>query len=261
LSIDEALSRTEGAETRHYLGDALGNTVALADTGGALSTTYTYAPFGETALTGLPFANAVQYTGRENDGTGLYYYRARYYDPTRSRFVSEDPIGFAGRNLYSYVRNGPLRARDPLGLIEWPLDAPMPWNDDPNWLRTMPCPCPPVPSAPPSASCNDNIAQAENRYDPFWFYDQVRNKGPWDYKQQGPQYQDFGNFNYGAAGRAFGWPPPVLQRAAGLAQQQAGTSSPQWGNWWGGSPYGDDPADQLMIQQGMQYYECRCYKR
>ncbi|MCI0417646.1 MAG: RHS repeat-associated core domain-containing protein, partial [Acidobacteria bacterium] len=36
--------------------------------------------------------NSAQFTGRENDGTGLYYYRARYYHPTLQRFISEDPL-------------------------------------------------------------------------------------------------------------------------------------------------------------------------
>jgi RHS repeat-associated protein len=42
----------------------------------------------------LPSANPAQYTGRENDGTGLYYYRGRYYSPTLQRFASQDPLGF-----------------------------------------------------------------------------------------------------------------------------------------------------------------------
>jgi len=56
-------------------------------------------------------------TGRENDGTGLYFYRARYYSPTFQRFIAQDPIGFAGgnANLYVYAKNNPLRFRDPYG--------------------------------------------------------------------------------------------------------------------------------------------------
>jgi RHS repeat-associated protein len=56
-------------------------------------------------------------SGRENDGTGLYFYRARYYDPTLQRFISEDPIGFGGgqANLYAYVGNSPLNMIDPTG--------------------------------------------------------------------------------------------------------------------------------------------------
>jgi RHS repeat-associated protein len=66
---------------------------------------------------------------RQTESYYRSYFRARYYDPTRSRFVSEDPIGLvAGINRLTYTSNNPLRSRDPLGLIEWPFDAPMPWN-------------------------------------------------------------------------------------------------------------------------------------
>jgi len=60
---------------------------------------------------------AVQFTGRENDATGLHYYRARYYSPTFQRFVAQDPIGFNGGDvdLYSYVRDEPVNGRDPGG--------------------------------------------------------------------------------------------------------------------------------------------------
>jgi RHS repeat-associated protein len=59
-----------------------------------------------------------QYTGRENDSeTGLYYYRARYYDPATGRFLSEDPIGFSGgTEFYAYVRSNPANWTDPSGL-------------------------------------------------------------------------------------------------------------------------------------------------
>ncbi|MGH7966667.1 MAG: RHS repeat-associated core domain-containing protein, partial [Candidatus Binatia bacterium] len=78
-----------------------------------------YAPFGRTTVTGAASSNSQQFTGRENDGlTGLYYYRARYYHPVLQRFLSEDPIGFAGGdvNLYAYVGNNPISFVDPLGL-------------------------------------------------------------------------------------------------------------------------------------------------
>ena len=65
--------------------------------------------FGQATATGAASPNLFQYTGRENDGTGLYYYRARYYHPGLQRFLSEDPIGFWGGdpNFYVYVRNSP----------------------------------------------------------------------------------------------------------------------------------------------------------
>ena len=87
----------------------------------------------------------------------------------------------------------------------------------------------------------------------FWFYQQVRNKGPWDYKQQGASYQNFGNFNYGATGVVAGIPEEILLRGAGWAQSRAGTVEPRWGHWYQDIPYGDDPRDQYWIQQGIDY--------
>ena len=50
-----------------------GSTVALTDATGSLQTLYTYEPFGQTTVTGATSSNQHQYTGPENDGTGLYY--------------------------------------------------------------------------------------------------------------------------------------------------------------------------------------------
>jgi RHS repeat-associated protein len=126
--IDDYLSRittTTGATPtitiRNYLTDFLGSTVALADDSGtaaAIKTTYGYEPYGETTVSGEATSNPFQYTGRENDGTGLYYYRARYYSPKAKRFIAEDPIGQAGGiNTYMYVEGDPISATDPLGLM------------------------------------------------------------------------------------------------------------------------------------------------
>jgi RHS repeat-associated protein len=116
---DQIFSRTDGSGTRSYLTDALGSTVALADPAGAISTSYTYDPFGATTSSGATSTNATQFTGRENDGTGLYFYRARYYSPTYGRFISEDPAGFAGSgpNPYWYVGDNPINATDPSGEL------------------------------------------------------------------------------------------------------------------------------------------------
>jgi RHS repeat-associated protein len=88
-------------------------------------TTYTYEPFGTASATGQSNTNPYQYTGRENDGTGLDDYRARYYSPSRQRFISEDPIGFVGGelDLYVYARNSPLNFLDSLGLTSLTYDV------------------------------------------------------------------------------------------------------------------------------------------
>jgi len=122
FGTDAYLTRTDAAGTRTLLTDALGSTVAVADAAGVVQTQYTYEPFRTTAVTGLSDANEFQYTGRENDGTGLHYYRARYYHPGPQRFVSEDPIEFdgGGVNLYVYVANNPIVLIDPFGLkVNW----------------------------------------------------------------------------------------------------------------------------------------------
>lgn len=58
------------------------------------------------------------YTGREYDQEmGLYYYRARYYDPREGRFIQKDPISYnGGINVYAYVQNNPINFKDPTGL-------------------------------------------------------------------------------------------------------------------------------------------------
>jgi RHS repeat-associated protein len=118
LRIDETFTRTDANGTSALLVDALGGTLELADVSGTPQTHYTFEPFGATIASGAPSANPAQFTGRENDGGGLYYNRARFYSPALQRFISEDPIGFGGGddNLYAYTGNQPTGFVDRLGL-------------------------------------------------------------------------------------------------------------------------------------------------
>ena len=118
LKIDEPFVR-QGTNSEFYHADGLGSTLSLSNTSGMATVTYSYDPFGRTTLTGVS-SNPFQYTGREQDSTGAYYYRGRYYSPERQRFLSEDPIQFSSgeMNFYVYARNNPIDRRDPLGL--WP---------------------------------------------------------------------------------------------------------------------------------------------
>jgi len=115
-SVDESFSRSDATGTYSPLTDAMGNVLALADSSGKLVTQYTYDPFGNTTVSGNASSNSFQFAGRENDGTGVYYFRARYYSPTLHRFVSQDPLGYAsGANTYAYALNNPVSLRDPSG--------------------------------------------------------------------------------------------------------------------------------------------------
>src|SRR5262249_11398105 len=116
--LDEYFTRGDAAGSRNFLADALGSTIALADLTGAIQVQYSYQPFGTTDTLGTS-ASTYQYTGRENDGDGLYYSRARYYNYEIGRFIAQDPLGYkAGdTNLYSYTYNNPITFRDPSGKI------------------------------------------------------------------------------------------------------------------------------------------------
>ena len=117
LGIDEAFTRTDAGGTSTLLTDALGSTLALTDGSGTVQTSYTYDPFGATSVSGATSTNAAQFTGRENDGAGLYYYRARFYSAELQRFTGEDPLGLtAGLNLFAYAGDAPTVFVDPLGL-------------------------------------------------------------------------------------------------------------------------------------------------
>ncbi len=124
LRTDEMFSRTDASGTSHFLSDALGSTLALTDGAGTPQTNYSYEPYGKTTASGNLSDNSIAYTGRENDNTSLYYYRARYYHPGLQRFISEDPIGLRGGvNQYGYVGGNPISRVDPFGLRSFTFGA------------------------------------------------------------------------------------------------------------------------------------------
>jgi RHS repeat-associated protein len=115
--VDEVFARMTSAGIAVPIADAQGSMVAETNSTQTVTTAFAYEPYGKTSQTGAGSGNAQQYTGRENDGTGLYYYRARYYSPATGRFISEDPIGFSGGpNAYAYANGNPISITDPLGL-------------------------------------------------------------------------------------------------------------------------------------------------
>jgi RHS repeat-associated protein len=117
LGIDETFTRAESSGTVTFLVDALGSTIALTDGSGTVVTQYTFDPFGATTTSGTTSTNTAQFTGRENDLPGLYFYRARFYQPMLQRFAASDVMNVsAGVNLYTYGSNQPTMLTDPLGL-------------------------------------------------------------------------------------------------------------------------------------------------
>jgi RHS repeat-associated protein len=141
--VDEIFTRTDSAGTRNFLADALGSALALTDSTGAVQTQYSYEPFGKTTATGSASSSTFQYTGRENDGTGMYYYRARYYHPTLGRFISEDPAGFGGggASFYVYAGDAPAEYDDPSGLKPKDPGPPGPRGPPgPPWPLGLPTP-------------------------------------------------------------------------------------------------------------------------
>lgn len=119
--VDEPLARFRPGEgTSWYLADRLGTIRDQSDAAGSTVNHIDYDSYGSVVLETNPaLGDRFKFTARELDGeTGLYYYRARYYDSRLGRFISEDSIGFdAGdTNLQRYVCNNPVNQTDPTGL-------------------------------------------------------------------------------------------------------------------------------------------------
>lgn len=124
-----------------------------------------------------------------------------------------------------------------------------------------------IPIAPPGVNVDANIRQARESFNPFWFIDMVRSNGPWDYKRIDMKYENFGNFNFGATALAFGFQEKFALQAAGLYNVLTNKAQQHWKDKeyqkaisdfsvsFQGSPYGDDPRDQVMIKYGFQYYK------
>jgi RHS repeat-associated protein len=142
-NIDEPLAMLRGGATSYYHADGLGSITSLSNAAGSIAQTYTFDSFGKlTASTGS-LVNPFQYTARESDTeTGLYYYRARYYDPSAGRFLSEDPLGFTGEaNFYRYAGNDVANLTDPLGLQRYPSGTPARRNCTPGELARCEAQC------------------------------------------------------------------------------------------------------------------------
>jgi RHS repeat-associated protein len=116
--IDESLAMSRSGTISYYNADGLGSITSLTDSAGSALAAYTRDAFGKSLSSAGTLVNPIRYTAREWDSeTGLYYNRARYYETNTGRFISEDPIRFAGSSsFYVYTQNRPVNATDPTGL-------------------------------------------------------------------------------------------------------------------------------------------------
>lgn len=240
--VDEPLSMLRGTATSYYQNDGIGSITSLSNQAVALASTYTFDSFSQlTASTGT-ITNPFRYTGREFDTeTGIYYYRARYFDPGSGRFISEDPIRFGGDggpNFYAYVNNDPTDFVDPLGLK-----------------------CCDVPTHPPGVSIEANSAQAQANGYRWWVNTVGQWGGPWDYKnwnnEHHPEYEDFGNFNAGATACALHIPLWITLRGAEWAKERRLTNDPD-GYWWWKWPYGNADEKQRQVMAGWGWCHDGC---
>ncbi len=134
--VDEILAKVMSTSTTFPLPDALGSTIAVTDASGAVLErvfysdafgTPTFKDSNGTPLAGTSTGTRFLFTGREwLAALSLYDYRNRTYSAELGRFIETDPIGFnAGdANLYRYVGNSPVTARDPTGLVLYECTSP-----------------------------------------------------------------------------------------------------------------------------------------
>jgi len=118
-----------------------------------------------------------------------------------------------------------------------------------------------VPIGLAEADLQANMREASLRWNPFWFYRQVRRCGPWDFRQVTEADRWYGNFHYAAVGTAFGFPAWCLVRGAGWEHWWSGRSRAEWGHPWSHAPYGDRPEDYESVLAGIAFARACGYRQ
>jgi RHS repeat-associated protein len=164
-AVDEILARTSsGGTSAWYLTDKLGSVHDLVNTSGTVIDHLAFDTYGNTLSESSPTnGDRFKFAAREYDSaTGLYFNRARYYDPTTGRFISQDPMSFAAgdTDLYRYVGNGPTNATDPSGWSAIAMNSTGLADNGPTGVTIAP-PGPinirPIYRQPPPPSASERI--------------------------------------------------------------------------------------------------------
>jgi RHS repeat-associated protein len=131
--VDEILTMDRGGSAYYYHQNALWSVEAITDSGANPVERYSYDAYGLPSITdgsfnpiplnpwGTPHSaigNPWTFTGRQlEEETGLYYFRARHYSPSKGRFLQRDPLDYRtpDSNLYAYVGDNPVNRIDPTG--------------------------------------------------------------------------------------------------------------------------------------------------
>jgi RHS repeat-associated protein len=117
------ISQRRTSVSSFHVFDGLGSTDRLTDSFGSTTDTYLYIAFGIMINVMGATNNPFRFVGRRgyyfDVDTSILALRARYYDPTISRFMSHDPLGLQGGdpNLFSYAFRNPITRLDPSGLV------------------------------------------------------------------------------------------------------------------------------------------------
>jgi RHS repeat-associated protein len=176
-NIDEPLAMLRSSTTSYYNADGLGSITSLANGAGALAQTYGYDSFGKQTSSSGSLTNPFQYTSRESDAeTGLYYYRARYYDPSLGRFLTEDPLRYDPTSFYSYVGGNPIVWADPSGLYKCATGASCDFQPDFNkaLIDFEKCAGHEI-----TVTCGDNGHPPADTHTYGWAADIGHNNNPW----------------------------------------------------------------------------------
>ena len=110
---------SENKAASYYITDEQGSIRYILDQSGEVQNYYQYSAFGETIISEETTPNRLRYNAQtEDELTGFYYLRARYYAPGIGRFTQEDVIYNDGLNLYAYCNSNPVMYSDPSGFAK-----------------------------------------------------------------------------------------------------------------------------------------------